>query len=531
MNAMETAQDHQPPAEVKVPLGIEEIRAAARAKIAQEEVAFNKPKFTLMELLEFARSGEAGDAELFIRLFQGKLVKDHASGTWYVWAEHSWKMDELDNTLARVGDLIPLYADAARACAEQEVKYLRESNKDAAEGAKSTREIFTKKISCLQRRRHRQDVLILAAAGEGSLGITGREWDADPYLLVFKNGVVDLRTRVFRPGRPMDFIKTVAPVEWKGFDAPAPRWEKFLSEIFDGDLEIASFLKRLLGYSIAGLSVEHSLPILWGPGGRNGKGCLIETLNFVLGDLAGPAPSELLLEQKNPRSSAAPSPDIMLLRGKRLAWANETNDGRRLNSGKIKWLCGGDTLSGRNPFDKRQVSFEPTHTLFLLTNFRPHVDPGDAALWDRLHLIEFRLSFVDAPNEPHQRPRDKYLRRKLKQEAPGIVAWLVDGFREWQDKGLRPPPQVVNATCQYRKGEDLIEQFLEECCVISKDAFCRGGKIFSAYQKWCDERGVKSRRKKFYEKVSYRFDSFKSDSGKIYQGIGLTQSDGMTQNP
>lgn len=532
MNAIETAQERpQSEAEVKAPVGIEKIREAARAKIAQEKVAFNKPRFSLRELLKFACGGESGDAELFIRLFQGKLVKDHTSGTWHIWAEHFWKMDELDNTLARVGDLIPLYAEAARAWAEQEMKFLREGHKEDAAEAKATREVFLKKISALQRRRHRQDVLVLAAAGEGSLGTTGREWDTDPYLLPFKNGVLDLKNRLFRPGRPDDYIKTICPTEWKGFDAPAPQFNKFLLEIFDGDLDTVHYLKRLFGYGISGLTVEHILPILWGPEGRNGKGTLVETLGYVLGPLAGPIPGELLLEQKNPRSSAAPSPDLMALRSKRLPWASETDEGRRFNAGKVKWLCGGDTISGRNPYDKRQISFQPTHTLLLLTNFRPHVDPGDAALWDRLHLIKFELSFIDNPKESNQRPRDKHLSEKLKQEASGIAAWLVNGFCEWQDKGLMPPPQVVNATCQYRKGEDLIAQFFEECCLISENAFCRGGEIFSAYQKWCDERGVKSRRNKFYEKLSSRFDSFKSDSGKIYQGIGLTQPDGMTQNP
>lgn len=211
----------------------------------------------------------------------------------------------------------------------------------------------------------------------------------------------------------------------------------------------------------------------------------------------------------------------MALRGKRLVWASETDEGRKLNAGRVKWLVGGDTLVGRSPFGKREVTFQPTHTLMMLTNFRPRVEPSDNALWERIHLVEFKISFVDRPVGPNQRVRDKNLLTVLKEEASGIMAWLVAGFYEWQDKGLMPPPQIISATGAYRKAEDLIEQFFDECCVIKEGAFCRGGKIFEAYQGWCDERGVKSRRKKFYEKLTNQFDSEKTEYGKIYMGIGL----------
>ncbi len=477
----------------EIPGSIDEILAAAQTIIDEEEASYtkpaSKPEFTFNELLEYAKGGEAGDAQLFIQLFQGKFVKDHAADLWYLWEENHWKLDELNEALAKVEALIPWYADAARQCFEKELKATQAGNKDAAAAAKAAGEFFIKKISYLQRRRYRQDVLVLAAAGECSLGITGREWDLDPYLLPFKNGVLDLKKRLFRPGRPDDVIKTFAPTEWRGFDAPAHRWEQFIFEILDGDTDLIAYLKRLLGYGIAGLTLEHNLPILWGPEGRNGKGTLLEILGYVLGPLAGPVQGEMLLEQRNPRSSAAPSPDTMALRGRRLAWVSETDDGRKLNAGRVKLMTGGDTLVGRNPYGKREVAFRPTHTLILLTNFRPHVDPRDSALWERIHLIEFKISFLDKPKGPNQRPRDKNLLSTLKQEASGIAAWLVAGFYEWLDKGLMPPPQVVSATGSYRKAEDLIEQFFEECCVIKEGAFCRGGKIFEAYEAWCDERG------------------------------------------
>jgi putative DNA primase/helicase len=499
---------------------VDNIRHAAAAVIADEQTKFATP-FTDDELLELVRSGESGDAKVFILLNIERFCFDHAAGQWFRFTGHYWQADELNDVLAECDQLVDLYMDLLKKWVWRKMAAIKSGDKEAVKGAQKIEEAITKKIGHLRRRRHREDVLILAVAGQKSLGISGREWDRDPYLLPFKNGILDLRTQQFRPGRTDDYIQTVCPIDWRGFDAPATRWNKFLLEIFDGDVERVAYLRRLLGYGIAGLTVEHRLPILWGPEGRNGKGTLLEVLGSVLGPLASPVQGELLLEQWRPRSSAAPSPDIMALRGKRLVWASETDEGRKLNAGRVKWLVGGDTLVGRSPFGKREVTFQPTHTLLMLTNFRPQVDPTDAALWERIHLIEFNISFVDKPTGDNQKPRDKHLSVKLKEEAAGIVAWLVQGYCEWQDMGLLPPPQVTSATQKYRKAEDLIGQFFDECCVIKADAFCRGGKIFETYQGWCDERGVKSRRKKFYEKLTNQFISEKTESGKIYMGIGL----------
>ena len=62
--------------------------------------------------------------------------------------------------------------------------------------------------------------------------------------------------------------------------------EKFLFEIFQEDKDLTDYIQRLFGYSITGKTTEHILPILWGQG-RNGKGTLLEILQYVLGPRQG----------------------------------------------------------------------------------------------------------------------------------------------------------------------------------------------------------------------------------------------------
>ena len=338
-------------------MGAEEarIRAKVREKIAQERrVHTGDPDDFIFQC---AADGQRGDACLLVKLLKDRYVFDHASGRWYRWDGHFWVEDEVNTILVVLDEVVGVYELQAQQLSWQATKALKQGKESVAKESERKRSIFLKKIACLQKKDWRRHVLEFAAVGPESLGITGREWDQHPHLLACPNGVVDLRDGGFNEGTPGGYLKTICPTEWRGLQNPAPHWHKFLLEVFDNDEELIAFLKRLLGYSVSGQVLEHLLPILWG-GGRNGKGTLLETLHHILGELSGPVPSELLLKQVHPRSSAAPSPDVMALRGKRLVWASETDEGRRLDTAKVKWLVGGDTLGRSGPSWEEDGEFQ-----------------------------------------------------------------------------------------------------------------------------------------------------------------------------
>ncbi len=482
-----------------------------------------KPEITDAELLNFARAGQVGDARLFIRLLKGKYCYDHAAGHWYQWGGHYWIEDDLKNILMALDQVIDVYERQAQKCAWNRARATREGNEILAKQAAAEETIFLKKIAQLQKKDWRRDVLDFAAAGESSLGISGKEWDSNRLLIACPNGVLDLGNGGFRDGKPEDYIKTACPTEWRGQLEPAPQWDKFLEQIFDGDQELVSYKQRLCGYAISGQRIERVMPICWGVG-WNGKGTFFETIEHTWGELAGPVPAEVLLEESKHqhKSGGAPTPEIMRLRGKRLAWASETNEGRRLNAGKVKWLTGGDTLVGRDPFGKKMVAFQPTHTLFLMTNHKPKANPDDPALWGRLHLIPFELSFVDNPTEPHHRKRNKHLADKLKKEAPGILAWFVRGFSEWKKKGLDPPPKVSDATEEYRQDQDTVGQFIAEKCKLATGFEVKSSELFKEYRQWCTDNGFNPVwGNTFGERMKAKFEWKTTMNGVFYYGIGI----------
>lgn len=470
-------------------------------------------------ILDYLHANEVGDARLFNSLHDGAYTFDHAAATWHKWVGHHWQEDIKAETLsAGLDSVVEKYSEESMRQAWAATVAAKNGRTDEADEHAENQKALLGRIKALQSLSRRRNVLTLAAAGTG---LTGNEWDSNPWLLGVSNGVIDLKTGEFRDGRPEDYIRTVAPTAWRGIDAKCPTWEKFISEVFGGDRDLTGYIHRLLGYGLIGDTLLHILVILWGQG-RNGKGTLLETLKTVLGNICFKAESELLLEQKNPKQSGAPNSGLLSLRGKRFVWVSETNDGRRFNASLVKELVGGDTLNARGLYARHHVEFKPSHLLFLLTNFKPQAPAGDYALWQRIHLIPFELSFIDEPKKPNERKKDPDLPEKLRKEAPGILAWLVQGCMEWQRQGLNPPEAVRAATQKYQDEEDIIGHFFEAECLIADRQEIKFGDLHSRYKMWCVENGHREMGlKRFCDNIRARgFDEY-GKRNKFFIGIGL----------
>lgn len=479
------------------------------------------------------QANELGDGNMFACIHQGRFVFDATAGEWLIWRGHFWERDVKGEVLAAVEQVVARYLEEAKGMGRQLAVTKDEAQ---AELLKAQMKRIGRRIDRLRTVKGRRACLEFATTlAEGALVITGEQLDANPWLLAFSNGVVDFRVGQLRDGRPNEYITKASPFPFPvdcsdylatGNNSPCPTLEAFVLEIVGDDQEKAAYLRRALGYAITGLTREQVFLIFAG-GGRNGKGVLMEILQKVLGPLAGPIPAEMLLDQGRSRSSAGPSPDIMSLRGLRIAFASETDQGRRFAASRVKWLSGGDTLTGRNPHDRAQVTFPPSHLLILATNFKPQANADDHAFWARMHLVNFPLSFVERPSAPNERKIDKTLEEKLMSEASGILAWLVRGCLEWQAEGLNPPAVILKATAEYRRREDDLAGFLEEKCEIREGAEVTAKAIYSAFKEWfiANIADKAPSQKRFGEMLGRRFEKDSNGPGKTIRYLGLELRD------
>lgn len=305
--------------------------------------------------------------------------------------------------------------------------------------------------------------------------------DADPDLLGMPNGVMDLRTITWRPYRPEDRITKATAVDFD-LHATAPRWRQFITETF-ADPELSDFVQRLAGYCLSGHRGEHLLPILHGSG-ANGKSVFLGTLQYVLGEYASGAAPGLLIRQPGSEHPTG----LADLQGRRLVIVSETGEAGRLNEEQAKALTGGDTITARR-MHQDFYGFKPTHQLVMQTNHRPRVTGTDEGIWRRLRLIPFDRI---VPAEQ----RDPKLADGLKGEAPGILAWCVEGWRKYQATGLTTPRAVIAASKEYRDASDVIGAFIAEECEIGMHFTVTSGDLYRRYVEWCEEAGERARPQK-----------------------------------
>jgi putative DNA primase/helicase len=89
---------------------------------------------------------------------------------------------------------------------------------------------------------------------------TTEEWDADPWLLNTPGGVVDLVTGAIRAHRREDRMTKIATATPRG---ACPTWLQFLNDITASDAELITYLQRMVGYCLTGVTTEHALFFLY----------------------------------------------------------------------------------------------------------------------------------------------------------------------------------------------------------------------------------------------------------------------------
>jgi putative DNA primase/helicase len=272
------------------------------------------------------------------------------------------------------------------------------------------------------------------------------------------------------------------------------------------------FLARLFGHALLGKVVEHVLAILYGVG-ANGKTTLVEAVTPAFGDYARPVDPGLLIDRGDvhPTGTAA-------LFGLRLAVTHDTDAGRRLAEGTVKRLTGGDKITARR-MREDFWDFDPSHSIVMHTNHKPIVRGTDEGIWRRLRFVPFGVVIPEGK-------RDGKLPERLALEADGILAWVVDGYRQWQDRGLAEPEQVTAATSAFRGESDMLGLFLAEKCRINAGphAAVQSSHLFAAWLNWCKRENVEPGTQTAFSRdmTDRGYDKTKDGLGRmVWTGIDL----------
>lgn len=434
---------------------------------------------------------ELGNSERFIAQHGLNVRYCPTFGRWLTWDGSRWRTDE-DGAAVRLAKVTvrTIYQEAAGARTPESRKAI------SAWAGRSER---AAQIAAMLR----------LAESEPGVPVAVSDLDRDPWALTVRNGVVDLRTGELGPHRRDLLATKICPVEYNP-RALAPTWARFLEEVFAPHPDLPAFVQKAAGYSLTGSTREECLFLLHG-GGRNGKGVLLKTLGALLSDFAVTADFSTFTARGDDRG---PRDDVAAMRGARMVIAQEAREGAAFAESLIKWLTGGDRVRARRLFEN-SFEFDPSFKLWLASNHKPKIKGSDPAIWSRLRLIPFDVTFEGREN--------RGLKDELLRELPGILAWAVEGCLRWQEEGLAASEAVVEATSAYRDEMDAVGRFIEERCLIDDACRCRARALYCEYRKWSEGGGDRPMSETAFglRMKERKFGKDTGRDGSTYLGIGL----------
>jgi len=363
--------------------------------------------------------------------------------------------------------------------------------------------------------------------------------DNNPYLLCFKNGVIDFeKGGTFRKGKPSDYLSLCTNINYIPFDETNIKHttikgeiEHFFKQLFPNP-DLYTYMWEHLASILLGKNLNQTFNMYTG-NGRNGKSKLVEFMGSILGDYKGTVPISLVTQKRG--SIGGVSPEIAALKGLRYAVMQEPSKGMVLNEGVMKELTGGDPIQGRKLF-KDTVTFIPQFTLVVCTNHLFEINTDDDGTWRRIRVCDYISRFVPNPSrdsKKHEFLVDPNIDKNFHRWREIAASLLIDIARK-TGGCVKDCPIVMAASQKYKAQQDYFTAFFDDrivqcagsecaCAPKKKRDKCRMQKrdVLEVFKEWYLELygGKIPKGKDLYEFLEKKIGQ--SSKGRGYQGYRL----------
>lgn len=321
------------------------------------------------------------------------------------------------------------------------------------------------------------------------------DFDLDPNLFNCQNCVIDLRTGEPIPHDPGLLLSKISNVFYDP-DVRSEDFDRFIHEVMENSEDKIQYLQKIFGYCLTGENTQEQCYLCYGSTTRNGKSTLLEVIGHLFGDYGmNIQPETLAQKDKNPKSASG---DIARLKGCRFLHMSEPPKRMKFDVALLKTLLGRDPITARHLYE-REFEFVPVFKLVINTNYLPVVTDDTLFSSERVKVITFDRHF--APEE-----QDRQLKNRLKRDdnLTGIFNWCLEGLRGFKKDGgiLIEPDPVRQATEDYRKKSDKIQNFIDDCLSYFPGQNTAIKDCYKAFGDWCQDNGFGTENKSnFIEEI------------------------------
>jgi len=369
-----------------------------------------------------------------------------------------------------------------------------------------------------------------------TIAVEQDRFDAEPDALNCKGDFYNLRTGETRPSRPEDmfskttFCKAAAMKKkisdgWELPELPVKFWD-FLAKatskpIYDEDgrqtgvlerEDLSEYIMSWFGYCLTGDNGASFFVNFHGQG-KNGKSVLLNLMMELFGDYAAPLPQDVVIENQFQSQF-----DLAGLPGIRLGVLIDAPEGR-LNMDQLKPIISGDTINAKRKY-LSDFKFKPSCKIAVGSNPRLTLKDTGMAVRRRIRMVPFDyvVSDEEAVVNLH--------RLLLKEEAPGILAYLICFAHEYYARGEGPKAfpacaAVDETSAEYMESEDLVGRWVKEQTEKAEKNTVSAADLYQDFKRWAAEEGVRKviSKNKFGEYLSLRIQ--KKRIGDVYHYIDI----------
>lgn len=389
-------------------------------------------------------------------------VFDDSKKRWF--AEDSKKPHTLLNYISGMYDIVKTQIDADDSLTEKEEQTLSAKTISFLRSS-SAHDGILKRLLCI-------------------LEWSGKEFDADPYLLGFENGYIDLRSYEFG-----DYDEDIHITLTTGYDYRQPDYNcesdllirNELASIFESMFENTDDVLYYLQIMASGLDGVNYQKIWFFEGaGGNGKGLGLSLNECVLGDGMYKTACGDILTADGQKANQS-SEDIMNLKNARMAIFNEMDKNEGMTWSSLKVLTGGDTMTGRRLY-KGLEQFKLSCSVIGAFNSKPDMvghTVGDerASLERRLKPIHFPYIFTEDPAKlalglPYKKANIRFVEPEWRVSVRDVYLDLlctvyVRAFSKETNTFIFNEPEKVRIACdEYLRGEDLFLELFNELYMV-----------------------------------------------------------------
>lgn len=338
-------------------------------------------------------------------------------------------------------------------------------------------------------------------------------------FIFLKDGKYNIFSGELVEYRPEDCVVSTLGIYSTDLGGRAYGWEKFMRSVTESDDDAEgriAFIEQWFGYCMYPSAKFEKMLWLVGQGG-NGKGTMLSVLSGILGE--GNTKNIQISQLDTDQFARATMFGV---------YANivaDTERGSNVSSAVLKNLVGGDKISARHLY-KDTFEFIPFAKQIFGTNDLPTHVRAEPWLQRRLHMIEFRKTFKDAP--------DVDLKDKLQLELGAIAVRAISGLKKLLTDGeFSIPKSVLDTTNKFIEGQDTVLDYFKNEMPSSLRALSAAGHIltikewYEDFKFYCQDCGISPRYIKTRKQFLIEMAKYAQPAGITISPTRVTIPDGF----